>query len=169
MTLPFRCFLPQVLSVPDQMLFFDKGPLLSAKAHDVMMITRRLRQVQEICQSVSSSGLFLYKLLCTCLSRRSFSESAHLFRRGRLSDIRICEALGMCTALSANVKLRSPRKVIIRAQVRGCYPPPPIPVSASPANILWHYPLAKNWAMVACDHPLHVIWRMMPGVYSGVS
>lgn len=52
---------PQVLQVPSEMLFFDKGPLLSAKAHDVKLIVRRLQQIQEVCQSVSSSGLSFCK------------------------------------------------------------------------------------------------------------
>lgn len=39
----------KVVQVPDEMTFFDKGPLLSAKEHDLDLLLRRLRQLNEAC------------------------------------------------------------------------------------------------------------------------
>ncbi len=42
----------QVVSVPEDMSFFDKGPLLSAKEHDLDLLFRRLKQIADTCNQV---------------------------------------------------------------------------------------------------------------------
>ena len=48
---------PQVLGVPDDMEYYGRGPLLSAKAHDLDVLWARARQMQAACEQARACRL----------------------------------------------------------------------------------------------------------------